>query len=289
MKYMSASTDLTLDRRTLLLGLAATGAVGCGSGGVAREPPGIHELQDRIRGSAHFSYLIIPEGLTGPAPVLLGLHETSKGPQSFYNGCGWRAECATRGWIGIFPKFKPDHDGNDNVFCTHLIHRGAALAGGDLSRVYVVGHRGGGRRAYALAASNSPLLTAMGAASAAIRYTDNGFGFQDPHDLTVSMMHIHGGADAKIPVDGATVPAPEDKTRTFTSVSEGLAPWIAHIGAQPAPATIQPIPGFQGRQWSGKDKRRVVEWIETAHDHTWNPAWTRMFADFFASAPPRLR
>jgi poly(3-hydroxybutyrate) depolymerase len=284
---MPTSFHHSLNRRQLLLGAAATTAVGCGPSAIEREPAGTHELTDRIRGYARSSTMIIPKDLQGLAPVLLGLHDMGSDPASFYAESGWQAECARRGWISVYPRFRRDDYRADNDFYVHLIRRVTALAGGDQSRVYVVGHGGGGRRAYALAASHSGMLAAAGAAAAPIRFSANGYGHQDPIGPTLSLIHIHGAVDKTVPVEGLVIPEDEDKTRTIASVSEGLAPWIAHIGAQPTAVSSPPIPGFTGTRWAG-GKHAVEQWIQSDHGHTWNPAWTPMFADFFAAAPERI-
>ncbi len=274
-------------RRQLLHGVAAASVVGCGPRSVDREPPGLHELEDTVHGKRRRTKLIIPDGLVGPAPMLIGLHDTGEEPSTMFDDFGWRAACAERGWVGAFPLFPLVNENEDNTFLGHLIERASALGGVDRSRVYVVGHGGGGRRAYAIGATRGDLVRAIGASAAVVRFSENDLGAQDPKGPAVSVIHVHGGADTRVPLGGGTVRGGDNKTRPVPPLDDGLKHWVDYIDGAPTPMALSVPEGADAARWVGKGEE-VVRVVQPAHDHTWNASLsTALMADFFASLPPR--
>jgi len=277
-------------RRQVLLGLMA-GAVGCGSKPVERWSPAIHKLKDRIGGKNRTCAFIVPDGLAPDAlaPMVIGMHDTGDDPETAYEKFGWREVCAERGWLGLFPSYGKGNQKADNVYLTHLILRGAALGGGDPTRVYIVGHGAGGRRAYAMACQYPEWITAIAAASAAVRFREEDLGFQDPKPPAVSVMHLHGGADARVPTGGGPLDCGDHKTRQVVPLDEALKPWIEQIDGKKASMALKVPTVVDAARWTGGG-RDVVRLIDPAGDHNWNADyWTRLVADFFAAAPRRPR
>ncbi len=276
-----------LTRRQILAGLAAT-AVACGPTPIERRPAGTHDLRDRIGGKNRSSVLIVPDGLHALAPLVIGLHDLGGDPEDVHEGHGWREECARRGWLGVFPAYgKPNWD-EDNVYITHLAIRATALGGGDPKRVFVVGHGAGGRRAYAMACSNPGWTTAIVAGAAAVRFREKDLGFQEPKPPAVSVLHLHGGRDERVPVTGGPLACGDRKTRQVLPLREGLQPWIDQIGAASASMTLRVPATAVGTRWTAGG-RDIVQLIDPNQDHSWNrDYWTRVGADFLAAAPRRV-
>ena len=266
--------------------MAGATAVGCGPKPIERWSSGVHDLRDRIGGKDRSSVFIVPEGLIGLAPMVIGLHDSGAGPQAVYEGFGWRQECAKRGWLGVFPTYIKESQQEDNVYITHLAIRAVALGGGDPRRIYLVGHGAGGRRAYAMSCANPGWITAIAAASAVVRFREDDLGFQEPKAPAVSVIHLHGGKDGRVPVGGGPMDCGDRKTRHVLPLDEGLRPWIDQLGGKSAPMNLQLPAGMQGARWQG-DRRDVVRVVDLERDHTWNPAWTPLAADFLASSPRR--
>ena len=274
-------------RRQVLGGLAAIGAVGCGPFAVRREPPGVHELSDQIRGKRRRCLMVIPEGLVGPAPMLVALHDAGATPEAMSGAAGWQAECAKRGWIGVFPSYMRPDMREDNAYVAHLVERVAALAGGDKARVFVLGHGAGGRRAYAFATANPRLITAVGAVGAVIRFDGPDLGFQDPRETPVSVLHLHGAADTDVPIGGGPLPCGDDTVCPAASAEAGLRPWIAALGGIEAETTLTLPPGMTGQRWAASG-REVVLLTDAHAGHEWSPMRaTPLFGSFFAAQPPR--
>jgi poly(3-hydroxybutyrate) depolymerase len=276
---------MTPTRRALLAGLLAT-PLGCGSS-VRRAEPGSHELEDRIRGKRRMSTLLIPEGLEGPAPMVVGLHDTGSGAAHLMEACGWRTMLASRGWIGLFPTYEKGDLRDDNTYLAHVLQRATATAGGDPKHVFVVGHGAGGRRAYALAVKSATLLTAVGTCSAVVRFQAEHLGFQNPAGASVSVIHIHGGADVRVPVAGGPLEGRDKVMRQVSPLDEALRPWVERIKGTPEAAELDLPERIDVARWAAGG-REVLRLIDPRQDHTYNLDYaTRIFAERFALAPAR--
>lgn len=254
-------------RRSLLIALASVPA--CGLPTVTREAPGVHALTDRIRGIQRRTLLFVPEGLTQPCPMVVGLHDAGGTPKAELTR--WRDICTAEGWVGLFPDFPKDGFQEDNTNLTHVVQRGSAMGGVDGARRFVAGHGTGGRRAYALAANHSGLLAAIATSGTVLAFTD---GNEAPQPPGVSVLHLHGGRDEVVPVLGGPLPG-DGKGRSVRPVAEALRPWIHLAGAPESPA----IDGHR-RTWAGPD--HTVELVvdpEGGHAHT--DAHTEAMRAFF--------
>ncbi len=276
---------MSATRRQLLTGLVGVGLAGCGKAEEAREAPGVHELQDRIRGINRNGQLIIPAGLTGRVPMLVALHDT--GEDHSHMVARWQAECATRGWVGLFPDYERGDLKSDHEYIGHLIVRATALGGADPGRVFIVGQGAGGRRAYAMASNNALAITAIAASSAVVRFLANDMGGQDPVGAEMSVLHIHGGADTVVPVAGGLLKGADRLVRPIAPLAEGLKPWIDLLKGGPAPMTLTVPTRVDAARWAGSG-REVVRVIDPEQGHAWNTEFgTRLVAEFFAAQPSR--
>lgn len=272
-------------RRSLLLGLASL-PVACGPSTPSRPEPGLHPLEDRIHGKRRTSVLFVPEGLEGPAPLLVGLHDAGQGPEAMHAAAGWAAVCTARGWLGLFPTYEKPGDGDDNAYLATVLPRAVAMGGGDRRRVYVVGHGTGGRRAYALGATHSGLLAGLAAVGSVVRFVGEAPGPQDPDGPALSVFHWHGSDDTVVPVAGGEVVGGDRKARTVVPLDEALAPWVAEFqGSEAAPADPLPAP-LQVRRWAAGG-HEVVRVVAPGAGHAWPEEANGPIASFFARCPPR--
>jgi len=282
---MSPPTPSMPSRRALLLGLASW-PLACGPSHPPRQPPGNHPLDDRVHGKKRTSILVIPEGLTVAAPLLIALHDSGQSPQAMQQEAGWAAMCAKRGWLGLFPRFEKPGPQDDNVYLATVLARALAVGGGDRRRVYVVGHGAGGRRAYALGSTHSGLLAGLAAVGGVVRFATNDLGHQDPDGPALSVLHWHGATDAVVPAQGGEVVSGDGKTRQVAAVDKALAPWVAEFQGAEAPLTPSLPAPLQVRRWAGGG-HEVVRVIDPAGTHAWPAAATEVMADFFARCPAR--
>ncbi|NCG21033.1 MAG: hypothetical protein GWP91_18645 [Rhodobacterales bacterium] len=273
-------------RRQVLYGIASLGLVGCGPVEIKRESAGIHDLDDKIHGKNRRAKMIIPNGLEGLAPLVVGLHDSGQKSSTVYDDFGWKAACAKRGWVGVFPTFPLDNENDDNVYIEHLIGRVTALAAIDPSRVYVMGHGGGGRRAYAIGCTRGDIVRAFAATSAVVRFSEKETGPQNPKGPALSMLHIHGGLDERVPLVGGPVKSGDHKTRAVPAVDDGLKHWIDYIDGEETPMNGSAPQGYDAKRWTGKGEE-VVRLVDPTGDQSYNPAHTTLIADFFASLPLR--
>ena len=274
----------TFSRRQILVGLAAL--VACGDGTVDREKPGMHELTDRIRGLNRTTHVYIPEGLKGPAPMVVVLHDQGVDPLAFAETSGWRAMCDQRGWVGIFPANDRTDYKADNSLIAHMLRRASAMAGGDILSVYLAGHGAGGRRAYAFICSNPGLVLAIATVGAPVQLSDDYLGPQDPQGYYVPILHLHGAKDPIVPIAGGEHVAQNHVKRQILPLKESLAPWIAHIEATEGPVPVTGLPAtVKLTTWVGK--RALVLAVDPGLAHEWPDYATTAMADFFVAAPPR--
>lgn len=266
-----------LTRRQVLAALAALPA--CGPPRMPREAPGVHELSDQIRGKKRRSLLFVPEGLTDVAPMLVALHDAGETPETGL--ARWQAVCAAEGWVGLFPDYPKGDFKEDNENLAHVIQRASAMGGVDRRRIFLFGHGTGGRRAYAFAASQSGLLTAVATSGAVLAFA--GPGADTPVAPGVSLLHLHGADDAVVPWSGGPL-AEDAKSRVVVPVVDALGPWRQVVEAGDAPV-VDTVDGAQRTTWTGPHREVVLQVTPGGHDR--HDAQLQAARSFFSKAPPQ--
>ena len=176
-----------------------------------------------------------------------------------------------------------EHKGVDDVaYIGWLLDDVATKLTVDRNRVFLIGHSNGGFLAHRLACEMAPRLA--GAISIA------GAGWKDATrckpGAPVSILEIHGDADAIIKMDGGRVfdrPVPE-----YPSTKDTMAMWLEKDacgpGAQPAPAPLdfdESVPGLdtQPVSYRGcKDGVTVDLWTEAGGSHLPHPSHAGLVA-----------
>lgn len=162
--------------------------------------------------------LFVPEGLTGPAPLLVALHGGLGSGKQFEVSSGFNGLATANGFMVAYPDGVPRspvgsagartwnagkccgpavaQDVNDVAFLRAVVRDVEANHLVDRSRVYAVGHSNGGMMALRLACEASGVFVAVGVQSASLEIPTC-----SPR-RPVSLMQIHGTADTNIPIAG---------------------------------------------------------------------------------------
>lgn len=299
----------------LVLGLTGALTLGCGwltsSPGDAAPPSTarrpapagagrVLDWRDDINGEARQAKVSLPPGYDGttPVPVVLALHGGGGDIRTMMEQNGWKATLDAQGWIGIYPQTgRRGRDGNESsesgdvVYYEALLDRAFAELAVDRKRVYVVGFSAGGRGTYLLANRRYADLTAIAAASATVRRS------ADPPELTdpvkngvtgLSLIHIHGKKDTRVPWDGGQVRREEGYTDERPP-AEGLERWSKALGATKSSGS-KPVPGrerLKGQRWTAPDGHVVQVIVDPQLGHTWAPWANEMIVEFFEAAPTK--
>lgn len=281
------------------LGILTAGCSGMRAPSGSRRTGELLELKETVGGAERLAHLYVPSGYDPdrPAPLLLGAHGAGAGARSMYEDFGWARACEARGWLGVFPESGVEDVGerlsDDNAFWLALvrgIHGDYAV---DRGRIRGVGFSAGAHRLYAFSAQHSGWITALAVASGVVRFADEAPSVVDPrlHDAKpVSILHLHGGLDRRVPMAGGTV---STSGRTVLAVQEGLEMWIDHMRcANHVKEEVLP-PGARAgarlvtHRWTSGDGMVQIA-IDPKLAHAWPKDYgTTFLADFLHEAPAR--
>jgi poly(3-hydroxybutyrate) depolymerase len=297
-----------MERRQFVTGLsslivsAAASAACAGVGApvpTTRPPrvPGQSTWRESVDGHEREAIALTPPG-SGPTPLVIVMHGSKGSPEQMIGDHGWAETLRARGWAGLFPRTghegKPVQDGTgDTSFLLQLLDRAPKELEIDRSRVYAVGFSGGARSVYLLAAQHGERLSAIGACSGVVAMKEDPPGLSDPRGRRgkLSVIHIHGGQDTKIPAGGGEIRAGDGSVRHALPVDEGLSRWVEHLDARPDEGQGDRIPpgsGAQIRRWRSASGYGVQRVLVPGLGHTWGPPWVNeMITRFLDAAPPQ--
>lgn len=150
---------------------------------------------------------------------------------------------------------------DDVAFFDQMITKLAADYDVDTKNIWVMGHSNGGMMAYRLACELSSRITAIGVAAGSLMI-DTCVPTQ-----TVSSLHVHGELDSVVPIAGGetagiTFPSAQTSYRRFAEANS---------------CTIS------GQESSCSNDKAIRLVTDASWTHDWQPQWTTLFADFFAS------
>ncbi|WP_246577384.1 extracellular catalytic domain type 1 short-chain-length polyhydroxyalkanoate depolymerase [Actinospica durhamensis] len=189
---------------------AASSAAASSGPSAGAIPAGSSSYSFEIGGLQRTYHVYRPPGLTGPAPLVIFLHGGYGSGSQAEQYYGWDQEAAAHGFLVVYPDgydrawntgggccgIPASQDVDDVAFITAVVARVEAGAPVDRHRVFATGISNGGIMAYRLACSTT-LFAAVGPDSA----TELG-SCDAPAPLSV--IHIHGTADQRIPYGGGT-------------------------------------------------------------------------------------
>ncbi len=136
----------------------------------------------------------------------------------------------------------------------------------DAARIFVAGFSIGGSLVYELACVLADKIAAAAVVAGAMTIADC-----DPV-RPVSLIHIHGTGDRRVPAAGGRGPATSAKNR-WRAVREGIDRWRQINGCKDEPQVVrQAIEGVTGYRYFGKSD--VELWLIEGGGHVW-PGGTR--------------
>ena len=284
-----------MKRRAFLLGSIASSTLACM--GSRRSPvtrsPGRTAIEFTLDGHDRRTVLYIPEKTVEKPPLMIAIHGNGGDPSVMSKANGFDEVCEQEGWIGLYPHCNLPEGADDRQgdfrFLDHLLRESVESLDVDLSRIYAVGFSGGGKKCYSLAARASDLISAIAVSGSRMGHR----GFEDQFDPNqtqaekVSVLHIHGRRDSRIPIQGGQDPK---HSREGVSMREGLEMWAAYNGCV-ADKSFKRLPGcpqnIVGHHWESSDGYQVVGLADPNLAHTWAKWANPVVVDFLRSSPRR--
>jgi polyhydroxybutyrate depolymerase len=292
--------------------LAVVVLSGCGE--TASDPPSgpalpvgssTHSIE--VGGVSRTYIVYRPASLPAAAPLVVMLHGGFGSASQAENSYGWDAEANQGHFVVAYPDglnhawntgggccgIPGRTDADDTGFITAMVTAIGRQVPVDAARVYATGISNGGIMAYTLACRTS-VFAAIGPDSA----TELG-SCPAPHPLSV--IHIHGTADTRIPyqggegqgvahIDGPSVPSLNARWR---DIDHCAAPAVSTRGVVttstascPAGRAVELITiAGAGHQWPGSAPRPLVQRILGTDPPSTALNATQVIWQFFASHP----
>lgn len=260
-----------------------------------------------VNGIARTYRLYQPEGLSGPAPLVVMLHGGFGSGQQAEQSYGWDQMADTGHFMVAYPDGlnrawnvgggccgQSATKGIDDVgFIVAMIEHIEGTHAVDPARIYATGISNGGMLAYALACQTN-LFAAIGPDSATMLDAC-------AHPQPVSVIHIHGLADTRIPfnggqgngaakIDGPSVPALIDFWRSVdacgTPSSSTAGVVTTSIATCPQGRSVELISiAGAGHQWPGATKNPARQALLGTDAPSTALNATKTIWDFFAAHP----
>lgn len=294
----------------MLILAALLALTGCRPGPKASAPPasapiGASQQSLQIGGLTRTFRVYRPRDLPASAPLVVMLHGGFGDADQAERSYGWDAEADREHFAVLYPDGEhrawntgggccgdPARQGLDDVgFITAAVRAVEAEIPIDADRVYATGISNGGIMAYRLAC-DSDLFAAIGPDSATLLG-------DCPAPKALSVLHIHGTADTRIPysggrgdgsahIDGPPVPA---VVATWRAADGCAAPTVAVAGvvttstaACPHGRTVELITiTGAGHQWPGSEQHPVRQALLGADPPSTALNATEVFWQFFAA------
>jgi poly(hydroxyalkanoate) depolymerase family esterase len=228
----------------------------------------------------------VPEGIEGPAPLVVVLHGCTQDAAVYDHGSGWSTLADRHGFILLFPE---QRRANNPMLCFNwfsgddtkrgrgeaasirsMIEAMKAAHGVDPARIFVTGLSAGGAMASAMLATY-PEVFAAGAIIAGVAYGCAA-------DVTEAFDCMGGRARTDARALGASVrrasphkgPWPRiqvwqgsaDRTVVASNADSIVLQWTELHGAGPRPDRSDRVEGYPRRAWLGANGEPVVEHYE---------------------------
>ena len=230
-------------------------------------------------------HLYVPTTLPAdePVPLLVGLHGGTGWGKQFQRSSGFDGIAEANGFLVVFadgvgvgptetlrtwngggccgPAMNDDVD--DVAFISLLIDQLTSDHDIDPARIYAAGHSNGAVLSIRLACELADQIVAVGFQAGSMAIDDC-----DPVE-PVSMLHLHGLADASVPVEGGVG---EGITKTnWNPVIDGLQELAAAEGCpEPTTVTDPDQPELQIQRWSPCDDGTTIEYVLVPDaNHAW--------------------
>ena len=206
--------------------------------------PNLTEHQVTVDGAQRSYYVYLPPKPADPAPVVMMFHGGGGRPQGFARRAGMNEVADQYGFAVVYPEGMPQPSGrgftwdvggpqstvsaNEVAFVQAILRDLGANMSIDPARIYATGVSMGGVLSYRLACEMSGTFAAIAPVSATM--VDASCHPSSP----VAILHIHGTADDRIPLDGGHGKLTAS-SRTWPAPKLGIAAWskLDSCAAQP--------------------------------------------------------
>jgi polyhydroxybutyrate depolymerase len=210
--------------------------------------------------------------------LVLVLHGSDGTGLEVERGSGFDRQADRLGWLVAYPDGFADgwdandccpHPGVDDIgFISALIARLEAASSVDPDRVYVAGVSRGGMMAYQLACSLSSRLAAIAPVAGNMATPDGSAReVQCAPDRPVSVLDIHGSADAVIPIEGGSSRVSEEPS-SFAPLSDVITRWRDLDGCK-GPGSIAVSGPSTTTTWACLDRSEVASRVVSGGQHAW--------------------
>ena len=247
-------------------------AESCGSSDATTDrtaPPGSSSRPVTVNDTTRNYRLYRPEGITGPAPLVLVYHGWLESVAMTEEQRGWKQAADRHGFVVVFPEGVGESfnagwccgtaqsRGVDDVAAAHaMIDDVARTVRVDRRRIYAAGFSNGGMMAYRLACESDRFAAVGPVAGTQVV----GCARRRP----TSILHIHGAADTLVPLGGAEGSADEPGPPPIARVVDG---WRSGMRcAPPSVTTTGALRTSESRCPGGRDVDLITI---RGLDHVW--------------------
>lgn len=240
--------------------------------------------------------LISPVGLDSqtPVPLLIALHGFTGTAAQFMSSARFESTTPKRAMIVAYPDgfgaelglpqswnaggccsiLSPDAI-DDVAFIAQLIAAISKTSNVDPTRIWVAGHSNGAMMAYRVACELSATITAVAAGAGALMVPTCAA------NRPVSMIHVHGKADATVPLAGGgdlvRFPSTISSVQAFAAANKCLA----------TQTSVDTTAAHYERNFTCPSAAEVRLVVDAAWSHAWQPSWSAtMLAFLFDHARP---
>ena len=251
---------------------------------VAQAPEAQHleRVVENFEGFERMSFRYMPKEAKGPVPLVLICHGNGGEAAVMYRQNGLLEVVRRLGWAAIFPNTgRKDVEQGDESYLSHLVGSATDQFDIDRKRIFGVGFSGGGKSTYRLAARRKFFKAiAVSGCRVGHRETPELWNPDQCGAGKVSILHIHGKADAAAPWKGGVHENHPDLYGI--PFVEGLEIWANHNGCTPVaqPSLENAPPTAELFQWAGPDGLSVNGVLDPTLKHQWAKYANRLVYDF---------
>ena len=211
-----------------------------------------------------------------------------------FRGNRWQRTCNRHNYLGIFPltghAAGEGTPNNDSPYFIALIKWVMSRYAVDERRVYLVGFSGGCRRSYWMAAQYPSMITAIGVASGKIGHKEDAPDLYTPKasDPPVSILHIHGELDTRVPLKGGVFTDGEGRKKMVLPTKRAIDIWSTHIGGKLVEPSIPKGAPNHVRtvEYRAASGHRVMAIFDDKLGHKWAKDYANeVILRFFESIP----
>ncbi len=259
---------------------------------VTNAAPGNYKTLVTSDGYTRRYILIAPVLLKTPLPLLIALHGFTGSAAQFMSSAQFETTTPKRTMIVAYPDglgqesglpqswnaggccsfFRPDVI-DDVAFIAQLITTISKSANIDPTRIWVAGHSNGAMMAYRVACELSATVTAIATGAGALMVPTCA------PTRPVSMIHVHGKADATVPFAGGgdlvQFPPTISSVQTFATANNCVA----------TQTSVDTTAAHYERNFTCPSAADVRLVVDSSWPHAWQPTWSATMLAFLFDHP----